>query len=59
MLHEGVRVGLSVDGSASNDAGNMILEARQAMLLQRVANWADAMSSREILELETPGGQIF
>lgn len=51
-----VPVGLGVDGSASNDAGNLIGEARQAMLLQRVANGADAMSAREALEIATRGG---
>jgi cytosine/adenosine deaminase-related metal-dependent hydrolase len=45
-----------VDGSASNDAGNLVLEARQAMLLQRVSNGADAMSAREALRIATRGG---
>ncbi len=56
MRNSGVHVGLGVDGSASNDAGNLIAEARQAMLLQRVAQGADAMSAREALEIATLGG---
>ena len=52
----GVPVGLGVDGSASNDAGRLVDEARQAMLLQRVARGADAMSAREALEIATVGG---
>ncbi len=51
-----VKVGLGVDGSASNDAGDLLAEARQAMLLQRVAHGADAMSAREALEIATMGG---
>ena len=50
-----VKVGLGVDGSASNDAGNLMAEARQTMLLQRVALGADAMSAREALEIATLG----
>jgi cytosine/adenosine deaminase-related metal-dependent hydrolase len=56
MRDRGVKVGLGVDGSASNDAGNLVVEARLAMLLQRVANGADAMSAREALEIATLGG---
>ena len=56
MRDAGVPVGLGVDGSASNDAGSLVDEARQAMLLQRVARGADAMSSREALEIATRGG---
>ncbi|MEO0765514.1 MAG: 8-oxoguanine deaminase [Pseudomonadota bacterium] len=52
----GVPVGLGVDGSASNDAGNLVAEARQAMLLQRVSRGADAMSPMEALEIATRGG---
>ena len=56
MRDAGVNVSVGVDGSASNDAGSLIGEARQLMLLQRVSNGADAMSAREALEIATRGG---
>ena len=56
MRDTGVRVGLGVDGSASNDAGDLMAEARQALLMQRVSRGANAMSAREALEIATLGG---
>ncbi len=56
MRDAGVNVALGVDGSASNDAGHLLSEARQSLLLQRVQNGADAMSAREALEIATIGG---
>ncbi|MYM26037.1 8-oxoguanine deaminase [Duganella sp. FT135W] len=56
MLDRGVSVGLGVDGSASNDAGHMMGEVRQAMLLQRVGFGPDAMTARQALEVATLGG---
>jgi len=56
MRDQDVKVGLGVDGSASNDMANLMNEARQTMLLQRVQNGADAMSAREAMEIATRGG---
>lgn len=59
MLDAGVPVGLAVDGSASNDSGHLLAEARLALLLQRVANLGQgpsALTAREVLEMATRGG---
>lgn len=56
LRRAGARVGLGVDGSASNDASAMLDEARQAMLLQRVAHGPAALGAYEALRLATRGG---
>jgi 8-oxoguanine deaminase len=56
MRCEGVPVGLGVDGSASNDAGHLLAETRQAMLLSRVGYGPESMGAREALEIATLGG---
>jgi cytosine/adenosine deaminase-related metal-dependent hydrolase len=72
MLDGGMKVGLGVDGSASNDTSNMFLEARLAQLLQRVAparylseapggrggfgGSPKALAAREALTMATRGG---
>jgi cytosine/adenosine deaminase-related metal-dependent hydrolase len=56
MRDAGVPVALAVDGSASNDSGHLLAEARLGLLLQRVGSGATAMSAREMLEIATLGG---
>jgi 8-oxoguanine deaminase len=56
MRDRGIPVGLGVDGSASNDSGNLLAETRQAMLLQRVGFGPNALTARQALEIATLGG---
>ncbi len=56
MLEERVKVALGVDGSASNDSGHLLGEARQALLLQRAGGDPAALTAREALEAATLGG---
>ncbi len=56
MAASGMRVGLGVDGSASNDASHLLGEVRAAMLLQRVGGDAAALSARGSLRMATRGG---
>jgi cytosine/adenosine deaminase-related metal-dependent hydrolase len=52
----GVAVGLGVDGSSSADSASLWMEARQAMLLAKLRNGADAGTARTSLEMATRGG---
>ena len=57
MRDAGVKVGLGVDGSASNDTNNLLDETRQAMLSARVRDEnPGAMTAREALYIATRGG---
>lgn len=56
MLDGGVAVGLAVDGSASNDSGNMLAEVRQGLLMTRARLGPAAMTARQALRVATRGG---
>jgi cytosine/adenosine deaminase-related metal-dependent hydrolase len=51
-----VRVGLGVDGSASNERGDLFLEVKQALLVARGRGGGDALTARDALRLATRGG---
>jgi cytosine/adenosine deaminase-related metal-dependent hydrolase len=56
LLDAGVRVGLGVDGSASNERGDLFLEVKQALLVARGRGGPGALTAREALRLGTHGG---
>jgi cytosine/adenosine deaminase-related metal-dependent hydrolase len=56
LLDAGVPLGLGVDGSASQERGDLLLEAKQALLVARGRGGAGAMTTREALRLATSGG---
>jgi 8-oxoguanine deaminase len=56
MLERGVRVGLAVDGSASNDTSDMLGELRNCLLVQLLTYGPEAITAEEIVRLATRGG---
>jgi cytosine/adenosine deaminase-related metal-dependent hydrolase len=56
MLDGGVRVGLGVDGSASNERGDLLFEVKQALLVARGRGGPAALTVRDALRLGTRGG---
>jgi cytosine/adenosine deaminase-related metal-dependent hydrolase len=56
LLDAGVRVGLGVDGSASNERSDLFYEVKQALLVARGRGGGTAMAPREALRLATRGG---
>ena len=56
LRRAGAKVGIGVDGSASNDSGHLLGELRQALMLCRVRYGAESMSALDALALGTTGG---
>ncbi len=56
LVDAGVRVGLGVDGSASNERGDLMLEVKQALLVARGRGGPAALTARDALRLGTRGG---
>jgi cytosine/adenosine deaminase-related metal-dependent hydrolase len=56
MLDAGVRVGLGVDGSASNERSDLFFEVKQALLVARGRGGPDALTARDAIRLATRGG---
>ena len=56
LLDAGVHVGLGVDGSASNERGDLFLEVKNALLVARGRGGPKAMTARDAIRLGTRGG---
>jgi cytosine/adenosine deaminase-related metal-dependent hydrolase len=56
LLDAGVRIGLGVDGTASNERGDLFLEVKQALLVARGRGGPEALTARDALRLGTRGG---
>jgi len=56
LLDAGVPVGLGVDGSASNESGQLGVEIRESVLMNRLRTGSESMSVRDGLRIATMGG---
>ena len=56
LLDAGVRVGIAVDGSASNDSSNLLKEMQTALLVHRVGTGVAAMPPQKVIRMATRGG---
>ena len=56
LLRAGVPVGLGVDGAASNESGQLGIEIRESVLMNRLRTGADSFSVRDGLRIATLGG---
>jgi cytosine/adenosine deaminase-related metal-dependent hydrolase len=56
LLDANVRIGLGVDGGASNERGDLLFEVKQALLVARGRGGPQAMTAREALRIGTRGG---
>jgi cytosine/adenosine deaminase-related metal-dependent hydrolase len=56
LLKHGVKLGIAVDGSASNDGSNMWEEVRRTYLLNHLKYGTDGLNAYEVLRMATRGG---